>query len=1036
MFKIRFLAVLICLFMVSLLYAQMPVQASNFEELKAAVEAPGDSSIVITKNIDLTGTINAVPETSKSIYSVMRNQISVSAGNGFNMNNTSLNFTNINFSNSLNANGIFNLSNNANLIFQPAAMPNLNFDTNKSQNSLFNAKSNSIITFNTQSTFSNNITENANGGSIFNLNSGAMLIFNAATSFKDNINASLNKGGAIYLTNSQVLFNNNALFQNNISTGSSGGGFYADENFTVEFKKDIIFEQNQAINGGGFYALGDAFDDIVIFVSTAAFTRNSAVENGGAFYSDGSITEFNNKATFEENISGKDGGAFFATVSYADFFCNAYFNRNEAGRSGGAIRVNNGTKTEFHKRASFTENKAAQNDPEGKGGAIYASNLSFLKFYEGAEFIGNEAAYGGAIAMDGDLAIGYPEYFATSLEMSFDKNSVFENNKASKKGGAIYMKGVSQDALARILFVTEDLGGGNNKTIFQGNTANGKSNAMYLDEFSEVVFSIFQNSSVEMYDSIDSVENTKIHIYGLNSDFNLYSDSNINNLYIDAANLNLKGGVKLTVSDMEIIGHPPTYIGSLNMNDSRENMLIAKNFSLDGALKILGNDDGNVIADNVLFGTNSSLDIMTDLENKNYWRKYYKVIKYNNSVGGTIQNITLNDGMDLSLFANDSSFEYVDNWIIFKMYGDFPGTSLKAIKGLSYNQRNVASNIDLLTASGNMSEEFERVISNLDTLSTENVKKDALSDISGYFLANVLRSAINIKNENAVYDRIKYNAPYGENTNGIWAQAIGAYSEISSNENSPEKYQDTGTGFMAGWDKVFDDQGILVGLFGQYTMHDIKQNENKADIKRMGAGIYGGLLRDEWEMKVSISGDSNSFNVERKIDFIDQRSKSEFDAFGIAFDIEGALRNYINEQVCLKPYIGINIKNLKYDDFYETGVGELSLNVTGDEYMRNTMRFGIAIADDESEGPFEWYGGLEYSYLFSGDEPEIKMSFRNSQDIFNSKGGQELKSILGFGGGISYKIIDAMKVYANVNLKISEKHNDVYGNIGLRYMFL
>ncbi len=220
------------------------------------------------------------------------------------------------------------------------------------------------------------------------------------------------------------------------------------------------------VKGGGIFNMGK-IDDISGDFAANKITANIQA-NGGAIQN-------NDKNAVIKNINGNFAGNS-ATGSVQAW--------------GGAI--DNAAGTIEHITGNFSNNQAVGNgrNADAIGGAI--SNQGSIKTVNGS-FLGNEAtankgAYGGAVYNDsviseiradfaGNAVSGNLEALGGAIYHDSDEtlqivNSNFYNNKAvsarDARGGAVY---------ANKLSVAAD--GGN--SVFRGNTANGQSNALYID---------------------------------------------------------------------------------------------------------------------------------------------------------------------------------------------------------------------------------------------------------------------------------------------------------------------------------------------------------------------------------------------------------------------------------------------------------------------------------------------------------------------------------------------------------------------------
>ena len=829
-------------------------------------------------------------------------------------------------------------------------------------------------------------------------------------------------GGGFYLQNVGVTFADKVLFSSNTTNGF-GGGFYAENSWgniqqDINFNSYAEFRGNKAYAGGGFVVNGNnvmqmSFED-------ALFVENSAIFAGGAFEAFDIVFDFNGIVRFSSNTSDGHAGAIYTTDSSIGFNGHTVFEYNEAkDGSGGAVDISTAD-VKFNNNVYFSSNTASDS-----GGAINITDQGSVFFDIGyAEFFRNKAGnFGGAInTFDSSV------HSSTNSKILFNENAAdmggaifasvgefqltnphFYNNTASTFGGAIASSGTSVSSYAVVNILSLDRGGNDNKTVFRGNEAAGQNNAIYLSDFSSMTFNTGLNASVEMYDKISAQSSTSYLIISGDGKFNMAADADIENLYINNGNFYLRGGRTLNVTNMNISDGSVFNMADHTALDSSTsttfNTLNVTTFNIDGKLAVDGiNNDGavNITAGTVNLGETSSLDVLTNITNINYKKKIYKVFYYG-ILNSSFSAVTINDGLDVDDLSVKNYFKREGNWLLYILEGKGTSTAFTSLAGLSYNSMQVAKLFDSVTTESgriNATEDFLNDIFMLDSQS-DNVKKQGLSDMSGYFIANVIRSAGLMSDNGEVYDRIKYQDFKTIDMDGIWVQARGQYNKISSNDNSPEDYKDTMTGFTAGWDKMHDEFGLLIGVFGKYNNNTIEQSaENSADVQGFGAGVYSGLVRDEWELKALISGNFDTFETHRKIRYLDRTADGKFDAFTFGFDVEFGVKTYVTESIYFKPFGGIETKAVSYNGFKEENAAGVGLDIKGDIYTRGLGRIGLIVASDDDQ-KFEWNAGLQGKYLFVGDEPEIESQFLGSAIKFSSRGAKEGNTLLGVSGGVS-----------------------------------
>ncbi|MCL1971468.1 MAG: autotransporter outer membrane beta-barrel domain-containing protein, partial [Endomicrobia bacterium] len=207
---------------------------------------------------------------------------------------------------------------------------------------------------------------------------------------------------------------------------------------------------------------------------------------------------------------------------------------------------------------------------------------------------------------------------------------------------------------------------------------------------------------------------------------------------------------------------------------------------------------------------------------------------------------------------------------------------------------------------------------------------------------------------------------------------------------------------------------------------------HSADGNKNGLGVYGGYLRDSWELKGMLLGSYDRFSTER-MTFGGDKAKADINAFTVSADVEAALRIGFTEVIDFKPYAGIEMQNTMYEGFNETGAGMYNLEVSGGNYLRSAGRVGLGL--DYGKDIWTWYANVECKYMLSGTSHEIDNQFNQTGVVFSSRGSEEGEVQIGVGLGGDVRIAQNWKAFANGKYYTADGYENLYGNIGVRYMF-
>ncbi|MCL2144434.1 MAG: OmpA family protein [Endomicrobia bacterium] len=906
-----------------------------------------------------------------------------------------------------------NTANSGGAIYADNSFSNLNFSGN-------------LTTFNYN-------TATSSGGAIYADDDSRLNFTGSSTIF--NNNRATSSGGAIFASSANINFTNIVTFTSN--TASSGGAIYASSGTALTFSgSSTKFNYNSATgtnSGGALYIIGTSvtFDGGFVW-----FTGNNSAGSGGAIYSKSSTLNFRSSSTHFTDNYAFNGGAIYLNGGNIDFSSTSltaaentanhfggFLHAENAGvifgevemtgnmaNHGGAIYADGNTTLTFSSVTAFNNNSAS-----GNGGAIYAVNNTTLTFNGSSTiFQNNRAGDGGAVYVANG---GFAEFY----------NASFTNNSSEGKGGAVYV-----ESLSNVISVVHFYSNNSNGTVFENNTAaNADSgNGLYAGRNSKIYFITDFGASVEMRDSIaGSADNAKIFIGGA-GDFNLYANSlnNHANIYLSGGNFNFKDGASFSAGLFEYS------TGTiLNMQDGQQNKLYVKDLKADGTLKmdLISGDAGDKICVDGTATLGSSSELITNISNMNFRKQIFTLINYSVLLESFSAYDVINISSGVSVSSYSLQYDYLledKNWIALTVYGDNLQTNFSKLEGITFNQKQTAGVYDVLSADS--AGDLDYIISKIEGLE-EKGQRRALSQAAGYFIANVIRSGGADGGSNEIYDRIK-NSDGMIRSKDLWLQAKVNVIMNQGDENSINDYTDTAIGVSAGYDIFTAEPDIMFGIFGKINKHNVSQDPNNtADVTNTGLGLYGGIIKDKWEVKGLLSGSLDSYSTERYIEFAHREASSEFKGMTLNADIEGAGKKPINDITDFRYYAGMEIRNSSYDGINESGAESLNLIVSRNSYKRVAARLGAGVNQEREK--YAWHVRGEYKYLLDGDLPEIESKFEGTGSSFKTRGSKEGKGAAGVRAGGVVNVTPDIKLFANASFYTADRYRNIYANAGIRY---
>jgi predicted outer membrane repeat protein len=669
---------------------------------------------------------------------------------------------------------------------------------------------------------------------------------------------------------------------------------------------------------------------------------------------------------------------------------NIMFAGNKTLDDGGAIYVFTPSTFTFNaENINFSANAS-----NASGGAIAAHSSEFTFSADNINFSGNTAANGSGGAIH-----------ANSSVFTFDGANInFSGNTANEKGGAIYNAGVLNLASAGSI-------------IFAGNTAGGVDNDIYNAIGSTINITgsgnVIIGGGINGEGIINKTGEGTLCLGGKNDIGELNATNGV---------IKIESGSKYTGGILKAQG------AAINMqNGTDEEIKLTGLFISETNLKIDVMADGK--NDKV---TASSATVGGNLDIKTMVGDYTSGVEYEIlSATGGVYGVFASSGI-MNAEKLNYEIKYLSDKIILSVTGLYK-SEFETMLGLTYNQSETARVFDTISENAGA---FAAIITEMEekrTSADEQDRKDVLSFLahtSGYFIANVIRNAAADSPSDEIYDKIKNHK--GEKTNnGVWLQAKGGEEIFKEDAQSPENYKDKSIGVMAGIDRYDEDKNIMYGAYARLNQDNIEQGKNKADAVKSGIGIYGGYIKESWEIKAMALGSYDKFETQRAV--MGEKAKGNIEAITINADIEGALNIWATENIKIRPYGAIEAANANYGEIKEKEGGIYNLKIKSGNYVRTSARIGAGA--QYIKGIWLGYAEIEGKYLISGERPEIESVFEARSEEFKSRGTEEGKAMIGAGLGGEAQAGKNWTIFANVKIYAGEKYESITANAGVRYVF-
>jgi uncharacterized protein with beta-barrel porin domain len=350
---------------------------------------------------------------------------------------------------------------------------------------------------------------------------------------------------------------------------------------------------------------------------------------------------------------------------------------------------------------------------------------------------------------------------------------------------------------------------------------------------------------------------------------------------------------------------------------------------------------------------------------------------------------------------------------------------------MSFNQKSAAEILDALSTTLGPSK-LDYLINQMDYMDSDTIT-EALTHIAPFFMANIFLSQTIDNSRNDVFNRIQKPAQYDGEIES-WGRAMGSLIELGIDDNSPSKFRNIVGGMIFGLERYYGSSDMILGTVGRYNTNTLVQEQNSASVNLYSLGFYGGIFRNETDVKMMIGGGLNDNDVHRAIPFMGLTANSKFYSYQGFLDIEtGRSFDYWLDDYIFRPFIGAYVNTLSIPDVEEKDAGVLSIRYKEITFARSAVRTGLGLYGGEYDGLF-WNFAGSVDYVFMGTNAELDGKFQqDSERSFKFRSVDIGRFLFGLNANINYVFTDKISLYFGLTYTAASRYESYSGSAGIRY---
>ncbi len=513
----------------------------------------------------------------------------------------------------------------------------------------------------------------------------------------------------------------------------------------------------------------------------------------------------------------------------------------------------------------------------------------------------------------------------------------------------------------------------------------------------------------------------------------LASAVDLNNAAILKGFGSVNGSLNVKSNAAVSIGETALQLGQMSVNSARFNAGSTLYIDVKSSNSATSNDklavNGNLVVED---GVTLNVNITGD--NSEFARKKsFEIITYTGVLDPL--NAAIFSNIELSSARLKADVQSTGSSVILNIFQRWTNYSLP---GASVNQQGMMDALNDIYADSEASIILAATLAKTDELygdyqdtgdSTAFIA--ALADLSGLMYANSFESSILLANSKVgfIYNRLADFESRPQNN--IWAQAYTNTHSIAKNGGN-SKFENSVTGLIAGFD-TFTNQDFVMGISGFYGSGQFKQSEDKADIDEAGVNAYAYYQYDDIEIKGLIGYGVQDYEATRKLRFISQEVKSKYAVNTLSFDMEASYKYSINNEIVLKPLMGLNCTVASNNDIVEDGNLEQKLKIDAGSYTKADFRIGLGLQSNNSS-KFNWYVSAVAKQVVDGDKLTMTASFAEVPDEKFEIESTKLSDTV-FSGNIGgvYSLTKDVDLFIDLSTDTSSSTNMLSGNVGASY---
>ena len=278
-----------------------------------------------------------------------------------------------------------------------------------------------------------------------------------------------------------------------------------------------------------------------------------------------------------------------------------------------------------------------------------------------------------------------------------------------------------------------------------------------------------------------------------------------------------------------------------------------------------------------------------------------------------------------------------------------------------------------------------------------------------------------------------YTPVSGDDTKLQYWGGFSGYYANSEGDGNAQGTNSAGYGLVLGVDRTQGDTAWGAAFGYAKTMTQTDDDLSELDINSVSTAVYGQTMWDDYHINGLAAYTYHTIDGSRTISNINTTAYSDYFAHQVTLQSEISRTFTYDHNKDISPFLLGRYMNISTSPFAETGAGAANLVLNGENYWSLDLILGARMEveiDDQSKLTL----GAGYSHRLGDVNPQATYAFSGG-GTFTTEGVSRNRHSAYLEAGFEHQIDDTIKIFASASSNLTDTHQSIGGNFGLKMNF-